>query len=217
MMNIELKETGWPLIELGYGKVEVAEGTQEDKPALIFGRNGTGKIGEATPPNRHATHEETLAVVTFANVESLDVVMGKLQVLRDKMAAPRAAADTGEQEAFEKWAVERGGFAERMADGSYRDHRLAAWWFAWQARAALSQQAKEQEPVRVEQIDAERTVTTYKLCTCGDIDFSKLPPYARDRDGQRVYGAGYIAGRKKGRSETAPPQAEAQSKEGEAE
>ncbi|MHB1097972.1 MAG: hypothetical protein ACYCZR_00325 [Burkholderiales bacterium] len=82
---MELEETGWPLIELGYGLIEVAEGTQGEKHALIFGRNGTGEIGEPTKPDRVATHEETLAVVTFANVESLDVVAGKLQQLRAKM------------------------------------------------------------------------------------------------------------------------------------
>jgi hypothetical protein len=80
-----LEETGWPLIELGYGLIEVAEGTQGEKHALIFGRNGTGEIGGQTQPDRVATHEETLAVVTFANVESLDVVAGKLQQLRAKM------------------------------------------------------------------------------------------------------------------------------------
>ena len=82
---MELKETGWPTIELGYGLIEVAEGTHGDKPALIFGRNGTGKIGEPTQPDRVATHEEILAVVTFSNVQSLDVVVGKLQQLRAKM------------------------------------------------------------------------------------------------------------------------------------
>ena len=86
-MNIELEQTGWPLIELGHGLIEIGEGTHEDKPALIFGRNGTGKIGEPTPPDRHCPHEETLAVVTFANVESLDVVLMKLRQLRDKMTA----------------------------------------------------------------------------------------------------------------------------------
>ena len=84
---MDLEYTGWPLIELGYGKIEVAEGTHDDRLALIFGLNGTGKVGEATPPNRHATHEETLAVVTFANVESLDVVLAKLQTLREKLTA----------------------------------------------------------------------------------------------------------------------------------
>ena len=84
---MDLEYTGWPLIELGHGKIEVAEGTHDDRLALIFGRNGTGKVGEATPPNRHAAHEETLAVVTFANEESLDVVLSKLQTLRDKLTA----------------------------------------------------------------------------------------------------------------------------------
>lgn len=84
---MELEYTGWPLIELGYGKVEVAEGAHENRLALIFGRNGTGVVGEATQRERVATHEETLAVVTFANVESLDVVLGKLNVLREKLLA----------------------------------------------------------------------------------------------------------------------------------
>lgn len=93
---MELEETGWPLIELGHGLVEVAEGTQGEKHALIFGRNGTGEIGEPTKPDRVATHEETLAVVTFANVESLDVVAGKLQQLRAKMV-PNAEVSRGAQ------------------------------------------------------------------------------------------------------------------------
>lgn len=82
---MKIEETGWPTIELGYGMVEVAEGTQGGKPALIFGRNGTGVIGEPTKPDRVATHEEMLAVVTFGNVASLDVVVRKLQQLREKM------------------------------------------------------------------------------------------------------------------------------------
>jgi hypothetical protein len=90
---MELEYTGWPLIELGYGKVEIAEGSHEDKPALIFGRNGTGKVGEETPPNRICTHEETYAVVTFANVESLDVVVGKLMTLRSRIAKAEEKAD----------------------------------------------------------------------------------------------------------------------------
>lgn len=90
---MELKETGWPLIELGYGLVEVAEGTQGEKLALIFGRNGAGEIGAPTQPDRVATHEETLAVVTFANVASLDVVVGKLQQLRAKMLPDNAVVN----------------------------------------------------------------------------------------------------------------------------
>lgn len=74
----------FPIIELGYGLIEVAEGNQGDKPALIFGKNGSGKIGEPTKPNRMHEEGETLAVVTFENAASLDIVVGKLKVLRDK-------------------------------------------------------------------------------------------------------------------------------------
>lgn len=85
MELIRLKETGWPLIELGFGLIEVAEGQQGDKSALIFGRNGTGKIGEPTQPGREHLPGETLAVITFDNIESLDVVAEKLFIIRQKM------------------------------------------------------------------------------------------------------------------------------------
>lgn len=91
----EEMERGWPLIALGFGAVEVAEGHHEGRPALIFGRNGTGVIGEATPPNRHATHEETLAVVTFDNAASLDVVVGKLATIRAKHFGATPPAEQG--------------------------------------------------------------------------------------------------------------------------
>lgn len=86
-MKIRLVEGNWPIIELGYGLVEVADGTQGDKPALIFGRNGSGVIGAPTQPNRVHLPGETLAVVTFANVESLDVVAQHLVALRQILVA----------------------------------------------------------------------------------------------------------------------------------
>lgn len=78
---------GWPLIRLGFGKVEVGEGRHEDDLALIFGREGTGTIGEATQPNREHKPGETLAVVTFQNVECVDVVIDKLNLIRKRVAA----------------------------------------------------------------------------------------------------------------------------------
>lgn len=93
---IPLPEAGWPLIELGFGLVEVAEGrqpvervdgTKDERPALIFGRNGSGKVGDPLTPDRQMLPGEPLAVVTFANVESLDVVMDKLRIIRERMAA----------------------------------------------------------------------------------------------------------------------------------
>ena len=91
---MELIEGSWPIIELGYGLIEVADGSQGDKPALIFGRNGSGVIGEPTQPDRQHLPGETLAVVTFANVESLDIVTQHLAKLRSEMTA-RAAAPKG--------------------------------------------------------------------------------------------------------------------------
>ena len=85
--RIRLKEGEWPIISLGHGLIEVAEGWQGDAHALIFGRNGSGVIGAPTQPDRSHLPGETLAVVTFENVESLDVVAGKLRVLREKIAA----------------------------------------------------------------------------------------------------------------------------------
>lgn len=78
----------FPIIELGAGRIEVAEGRHDNRLALIFGRNGTGMIGEPTQSDRVHLPGETLAVVTFANVESLDVVLAKMHTLRKKLNAP---------------------------------------------------------------------------------------------------------------------------------
>lgn len=99
---IPLPEAGWPLIELGFGLVEVAEGrqpvervdgTKDERPALIFGRNGSGKVGEALQGDRAMQAGEPLAVITFANVESLDVVMDKLRILRERITLGVALGD----------------------------------------------------------------------------------------------------------------------------
>jgi hypothetical protein len=99
-VTTDLIDTGWPLIELGYGKIEVADGTckQTGMPALIFGRNGTGKIGEATEPNRVHLPGETLAVIAFANVESLDIVVGELAEIRKRMTSEETSAQLKESQ-----------------------------------------------------------------------------------------------------------------------
>lgn len=79
-------DTQFPTIALGFGRIEVAEGDYKDLPALIFGRNGSGVIGEPTQPDRMHQPGETLAVVTFANIASLDALLDRLQTLRDRMA-----------------------------------------------------------------------------------------------------------------------------------
>ena len=66
-------------IKLGFGNVEVGEGFDSDGvPALLFGKNGNGVIGKPTTPSRYMSEDEALAVVSFANVESLDVVINAL-------------------------------------------------------------------------------------------------------------------------------------------
>jgi hypothetical protein len=82
-------------IELGFGRVEVANGTYEVRPALIFGRNGTGTIGEATEPNRTHQAGETLAVITFANLASLEVVAHHIDLLRAALAS--SATEQGDK------------------------------------------------------------------------------------------------------------------------
>lgn len=78
---------GYVLVKLGFGKVEVASGNHEGVPALIFGKNGTGIIGEATQPDRMHAEGETLACVTFENAESLEVVQHHINEVRDMLAA----------------------------------------------------------------------------------------------------------------------------------
>ena len=77
--------SNYPTIELGYGLIEVAEGTAFGKHALMFGSNGSGVLGEPLESNREATEEELLAVVTFANQESVDILIETLHKLRAGM------------------------------------------------------------------------------------------------------------------------------------
>jgi hypothetical protein len=65
----------FPVIELGHGKVEIGDAIHNHSlPALWFSANGQG-IGVVRDLNRYASDGETLAVVTFENVEGLDVLL----------------------------------------------------------------------------------------------------------------------------------------------
>jgi hypothetical protein len=67
-------------IKLGFGLIEVGEGFDcEGVPALLFGRNGGGVIGAPTGPSRTMREDEALAVISFANVESLQVVLDTVE------------------------------------------------------------------------------------------------------------------------------------------
>ena len=74
----------YPVINMGYGLVVTGESLHDRRlPALWFGKDGKG-MGHTEVFNREARPGETLAVVTFANVEGLDVLIQTLFEVRAK-------------------------------------------------------------------------------------------------------------------------------------
>jgi len=72
-------------IDMGHGKWEVGAGKNAGLPCIAFGRNGTGKVGEPiTTEPRQMSVEETFAVITFANVDGLDVLQDKMDQVREE-------------------------------------------------------------------------------------------------------------------------------------
>lgn len=88
------------VINLGSGQVRMADSMHDGRlPALWFGVDGQG-MGHEEVLNREAKPGETLAVVTFSNVEGLDVLLDVIQrIRREKFpeAAPRTAPLTWAQ------------------------------------------------------------------------------------------------------------------------
>jgi hypothetical protein len=79
------------VINLGSGKVKMGDAVHDGRlPALWFGKDGQG-IGAEEVMNRPAVEGETLAVVTFSTVESLDVLAEVVQRIRG-IAFPAAPA-----------------------------------------------------------------------------------------------------------------------------
>lgn len=77
------------VINLGQGLVKMGDSLHDGRlPALWFGTDGLG-MGVAEEMNRAAKPGETLAVVTFANVEGLDVLSEVVQRIRS-VAFPSA-------------------------------------------------------------------------------------------------------------------------------
>lgn len=68
-------------IDLGHGKVEMGDSMQDGLPALWFGRDGQG-MGFERERNETAKPGETIASVTFANVDGLDVLLEVLLRVR---------------------------------------------------------------------------------------------------------------------------------------
>ena len=77
--------TFYPILNFGQGGIEVAEGISQDAYALIFGNNGGGIVGKPLQGNRFISKNETLAILKFHNVKSLDVVLGRLHRLRERI------------------------------------------------------------------------------------------------------------------------------------
>lgn len=70
------------VINLGHGLVKMGDSLHDGRlPALWFGKDGLG-MGVAEEMNRAAKEGETLAVVTFANVEGLDVLSEVVRRIR---------------------------------------------------------------------------------------------------------------------------------------
>lgn len=74
-------------VALGQGKIEVGQGHHgvDRLPAILFGRNGAGKVGVETEGDRIMKPGECIAAITFENPESLDVVAEKLAELRARI------------------------------------------------------------------------------------------------------------------------------------
>lgn len=75
----------YPVLNFGQGSIEVAEGISQGAYALFLGNKGGGTVGEPLQGNRFIKHDETLAILKFHNVQSLDVVIERLNRLRERV------------------------------------------------------------------------------------------------------------------------------------
>ncbi|MFW1760444.1 hypothetical protein [Acinetobacter calcoaceticus] len=78
-------QNGYSTVNFGQGQIEVAEGIAQDSYALILGNNSSGAVGEPLQGNRFISHAETLAILKFTNVKSIDVVIEQLSRLRERV------------------------------------------------------------------------------------------------------------------------------------
>lgn len=102
------------VINLGHGLVKMGDSLHDGRlPALWFGKDGLG-MGVAEEMNRAAKEGETLAVVTFSNVDGLDVLAEVVQRIR-AVAFPAAPLQAQEQwidkltygAQVDEWAIEK--------------------------------------------------------------------------------------------------------------
>lgn len=81
----------FPIVVMGHGLVQVGEATHEGKPALWFGRGGSGVLGEVILGERPAANGETLAVVVFEGdvARGIEIIEQSLASLRERHGLPR--------------------------------------------------------------------------------------------------------------------------------
>lgn len=80
-------------LAMGFGTYEVGAGTNAGVPCIAFGRNGSGVVGElVTAEPQQMSVEETIAIITFANVEGLDVLQEKMDEVRALHFSPQVPA-----------------------------------------------------------------------------------------------------------------------------
>lgn len=78
----------FPIIAMGFGKVEVGDAKWEGKHALWFGNKGQG-LGVVRDRNNKAEEGETLALFTFENLAGLEAIEAAVARVRAAMEADR--------------------------------------------------------------------------------------------------------------------------------
>lgn len=79
-------------IQLGHGAVTIGQGNHEGIPAILFGKNGTGTVGEESEGDRFMEPGELLCAITFRNGASIGVLEEKLRELRARVWPEQFAA-----------------------------------------------------------------------------------------------------------------------------
>jgi hypothetical protein len=106
------------VINLGQGAVVMGDAIHDQRlPALWFGKDGKG-MGHEEDLNREAKEGETLAVVTFSNVEGLDVLLQVVQRIR-RLAFP--AAPTAPAHEAPDWRMRVAAIAAECSDSDTTD------------------------------------------------------------------------------------------------
>ena len=77
----DLETSGYPLIRLGYGKVEVGTGEVEGEPVILFTNHGTGVIGDNTVAEPRVNEpKDVYAAISITSIDSLNVVRKQLDI-----------------------------------------------------------------------------------------------------------------------------------------